>query len=171
MWDVTPVTNTRTDSGKEEQYSVWTESAILYEGRPSEKKCASHVYIVHNGLFCPFWQFEWFRIGTIASHPSKLPGLGAMLLCPYDTYKYLWHIFLECVRGPTFYQNQKLRRKLKNGPQSRQLMTWHWTAFVVLATFRQMIIFEHPFKRHTHGQRTFFAIAYLAFLSLPFVVE
>ena len=28
MWDVTPVTNTRTDSRKVGQYSVWTESAI-----------------------------------------------------------------------------------------------------------------------------------------------
>ena len=28
MWDATPVTDTRTDSGKVEQYSVWVESAI-----------------------------------------------------------------------------------------------------------------------------------------------
>ena len=27
MWDVTPVTDARTDSGKVEQYSVWAESA------------------------------------------------------------------------------------------------------------------------------------------------
>ena len=84
----------------------------------------------------------------------------------YDTF------FWECVRCPTFYQNQKLRRKSKNGPQSRQSMTWHWSAFVVLPTFVQKVIFEHPFKGHTYSQRTFYAIVYLAFfLSLPFVVE
>ena len=161
-------------SSESEDNFVWdreTHINIIRREAFREKMCLTCVRCPQC-FFCPFWQFDWFRNGTIASHHSKLLGLGAiMLLCPYDTYKYLWHIFLECVRGPTFYQNQKLRRKLKNGPQSRQLMTWHWTAFVVLATFRQMIIFEHPFKRHTHGQRTFFAIAYLAFLSLPFVVE
>ena len=32
MWDVTPVTNTRTDSRKVGQYSVWPESAINQNG-------------------------------------------------------------------------------------------------------------------------------------------
>ena len=32
MWDVTPVTNTRTDSRKVGQYSVWTESAKTFNG-------------------------------------------------------------------------------------------------------------------------------------------
>ena len=45
MWDVTPVTNTRTDRWKVGQYSVWAESAILTTPLDKCLKCGNTIIL------------------------------------------------------------------------------------------------------------------------------
>ena len=58
MWDVTPVTDTRTDNGKVGQYSVWAESAIcfldapVYWGRWNEMSKDFPLFLLQNLLRC-----------------------------------------------------------------------------------------------------------------------
>ena len=66
MWDVTPVTDGRTDSGKVEHYSVWTESAIL-ELKVNVKFFTVDPYTPYNRVSRPFpiwsiWQI-WPLLG------------------------------------------------------------------------------------------------------------